>query len=124
LEKYKEPSGRGGGGPNIVEITHLCIMHGVHTSILKVNKTWELTILPKGKISLSLIWVFEIKTKLNGSIDKFKAKLIARGFSQIQSVDYTKSFSHFVKLNSIKVLLVVAIQYDLEMHQLDVKTTF
>ncbi len=99
-------------------------MHGVHTSILKVNKTWELTILPKGKISLSLIWVFEIKTKLNGSIDKFKAKLIARGFSQIQSVDYTKSFSHFVKLNSIKVLLVVAIQYDLEMHQLDVKTTF
>jgi hypothetical protein len=97
-----------------------------HTSIntlFKVNKTWELTILPKGKISLSSIWVFEIKTKLDGSIDKFKARLIARGFSQIQSVDYIEFFPHVVKLNSIKVMLVVAIQYDLEMHQLDVKTT-
>jgi hypothetical protein len=96
----------------------------VEIQYLKVNKTWELIIHPKGKISLPSIWVFEIKTKLDGSIDKFKARLIARGFSQIQSVDYIKSFSHVVKLNSIKVLLVIAIQYDLEMHQLDEKTTF
>ncbi len=76
-------------GPNAGEWT-LAIQAEIW--YLKANKTWELTIFPNGEISLSSIWIFEIKTKLDGSIDKFKARLITRGFSQIQSVAYTKFF--------------------------------
>jgi hypothetical protein len=49
---------------------------------------------------------------------------VARGFSQVQGIDYIKTFSPMVKLNSIKVLIAQAIEDNLEMHQLDVKTTF
>lgn len=49
---------------------------------------------------------------------------MARGFTQIQGIDYMETFSHVVKTNSIKVLLALATQYDLEIHQLDVKTAF
>jgi hypothetical protein len=46
-------------------------------------------------------WVFKIKTKVNGSIDSYKAHLVAQGFTQIPRVDFTNTFSSFVKLNSI-----------------------
>ena len=50
--------------------------------------------------------------------------MVAKGFTQIQGIDYLETFSPVVKLNSIKVLLALATQYDLEIHQLDVKTAF
>jgi hypothetical protein len=55
---------------------------------------------------------------------KYKACLIAKGFTQVPGVDFGETFSHVVKLTTIQVLLALAAQYDLEAHQLDVKTTF
>ena len=91
---------------------------------LEKNKTWLLTPLPPNRKSISSKWIFKIKTKADGSLDKYKARLVARGFTQIQGIDYTDTFSPVVKLNSIKVLLALATQHNFEIHQLDVKTAF
>ena len=64
------------------------------------------------------------KTKVDGRIDKHKARLVARDFTQVHGIDYKEIYSVVVKLNSIKVLLALATQYNLEILQLDVKTTF
>jgi DNA polymerase zeta len=66
---------------------------------------------------------FKIKTNSDGSIDKFKARIVARGFTLIQGIDYIEIFSPIIKLNSIKVLLILTTRYKLGMHQLDVKKT-
>ena len=96
----------------------------IELNSLKKNKTWKLTPLPSNRTPISSKWVFKIKTNADGTIDKYKARLVARGFSQVQGIDYTETFSPVVKLNSIKVLLALATQYNFEIHQLDVKTTF
>lgn len=76
------------------------------------------------RIPITFKWVLKIKTKLDGIIDNFITRLVAKGFSQIHGVDYTKNNSFVIKVNSIKVLFTLITQYDLEMHKLDVKTTF
>jgi len=91
---------------------------------LEKNETWKLTPLPPNRKPISSKWVFKIKTHADGTIDKYKARLVARGFTQVQGIDYSETFSLVVKLNSIKVLLALATQYNLEIYQLDVKTTF
>ena len=96
----------------------------IELNSLKKNKTWKLTPLPSNRTPISSKWVFKIKTNADGTIDKYKARLVARGFSQVQGIDYTETSSPVVKLNSIKVLLALATQYNFEIHQLDVKTTF
>ena len=88
------------------------------------KKTWILTKLPPNRKPITSKWVFKVKTKAYGTLDKCKAHLVARGFTQIQGIDYMETFSHVVKTNSIKVLLALATQYDFEIHQLDVKTAF
>ena len=96
----------------------------VELQSLEKNKTWKLTSLPPNRKPISSKWVFKIKTHANGTIDKYKARLVAHGFTQVQGIDYSETFSPVVKLNSIKVLLALATQYNLEIHQLDVKTAF
>lgn len=84
----------------------------------------EYTTLPPNRKPITSKWVFKIKTKANGTLDKYKARLVARGFTQIQGIDYMETFAPVVKLNSIKVLLALATQFNFEIHQLDVKTAF
>ena len=66
----------------------------------------------------------QIKYKVDGSVAKYKAHLVARGFSQIPGVDYGETYSHVVKITSIRVLLALATQLHLEVHQFDIKTVF
>ncbi len=80
-----------------------------------------MTTLPPNKHVMNFKWVFKIKTKANGSIDSSRAHLVAWGFTQILKVEFTDTFSPVVKSNSIWILLALATQYNLEIHQLDVK---
>jgi hypothetical protein len=67
-----------------------------------------------------------LKKKFNrqGKVEKYKAGLVAKGYSQIEGIDFGEIFSHVSKLNSIRFMLFIAISFDLELEQMDVKTTF
>ena len=69
-------------------------------------------------------WVFKIKRGPNGEIDKYKARLIAKGYTQVEGLDYTDTFAPVTKFTTIRSLLTLAAQHDLEVHQIDVKAAF
>ena len=66
----------------------------------------------------------KVKRNEDGSIDRFKARLVAQGYSQVKGVDYEKVFSPVARYTSVRSLLALAIAQDLEIHQMDVKTAF
>ena len=68
--------------------------------------------------------IYTIKYKADGSIDKYKARLVARGFTQTYGIDYTETFSPVTRLNSIRVILSLAINNPWDLCQLDVKNAF
>ena len=92
-------------------------------SILQ-NHTWELVDLPPGTKPLGCKWVFKKKMKADGSIDKYKARLVAKGYKQKEGVDYFDTYSPVTRITLIRMLIAIAALNDLEIHQMDVKTTF
>jgi len=91
---------------------------------LEQNDTWEIVRLPDGKNTMGSKWVFTVKYKSDGKIDRYKARLVAQGFTQTQGLDYEKTFVHVAKLNSIQVILSLAVNLDWKLHQLDIKNAF
>ena len=69
-------------------------------------------------------WVFLTKTGADGQIECYKAHVVTQGFSQVEGIDYNETFTPITKFNSIQVLLTLAAQLDLEVHQMDVKSAF
>ena len=61
---------------------------------------------------------------LDGKVDRHKARLFAKGFSQVEGIDYTKTFSPVSKMNSIRLVLSLAASFKWELHQMDVKSAF
>ncbi|KAM1402838.1 hypothetical protein ACFX2I_011521 [Malus domestica] len=93
-------------------------------SLLK-NKTWELAKLPKGKKAIGCKWVYAKKEDADEKSNvRFKARLVAKGYAQKEGIDYNEIFSPVVKHSSIRIMLALVAQYDLELVQLDVKTAF
>lgn len=72
---------------------------------LKMNETQELVILPSGKELVSYKWVFTIKDKANILIERYKARLMAKGFNQTYKVDYQETFALVAKMNTIRIYL-------------------
>ena len=68
--------------------------------------------------------MYKLKKDGKGNVVKYKARLVVKGFSQKKGIDFDEIFSHIVKLSSIKIILGLATNQDLEIEQLDVKTTF
>ena len=92
---------------------------------LKQNITWLLVPKPKRQKIMGCKWIYRIKegtTKLEPR--KFKTKLVEKGFTQIEGADYSKVFSPVVKMKTIRMTLALAIQFEWEVEQIDVKTTF
>ena len=78
----------------------------------------------EGTDIVSCRWVFNIKYKLDGSIDGYKARLVVRGFTQSYGIDYEETFSPMTCLNSIRIILSVVVNYSWDIHQLNVKNAF
>ncbi|KAG8492742.1 hypothetical protein CXB51_010463 [Gossypium anomalum] len=92
---------------------------------LHKNRTWELVTLPKGKKAIGCKWVYAKKEGFTGKNKiRYKARLVAKGYAQKERIDYNEVFSPVVKHSSIRILLALVTQYDLELAQLDVKTAF
>ncbi|KAK1609635.1 hypothetical protein QYE76_033308 [Lolium multiflorum] len=88
------------------------------------NKVWTLVDLPDSRKAVENKWIFKRKTDADGNITVYKARLIAKGFRQIQGVDYDETFSPVAKLKSVRILLAIAAFFDYEIWQMDVKTAF
>lgn len=91
---------------------------------LEKNHTWDLVDLPAGKRVISSKWVFKIKHKADGSVDRYKARLVAKGCSQRRGFDYQETYASVVRISTVRTLLAVAVQKNLHVHQMDVRTAF
>ncbi|GJV61679.1 retrovirus-related pol polyprotein from transposon TNT 1-94 [Tanacetum coccineum] len=92
-------------------------------SILQ-NHTWELVDLPPGCKPLGYKWIFKKKMKADGTIDKYKARLVIKGCRQCEGLDYFDTYSPVTRITSIRMVLAIAALRNLEVHQMDVKTAF
>ena len=81
-------------------------------SALDKNKTWEKCELPKGKRTIGCRWVYTIKYIAEGTIEWYKARLVAQGYTQTYGVDYLETFSLVAKIDTIRVLFSVAANKD------------
>ena len=84
------------------------------------NKTWELVQLPPNRVAIGSKWVFRTKYNPDGSIQKYKARLVAQGFNQRQGFDYTETFSPVIKPTTIRLILSLALAKGWPIRQLDV----
>jgi hypothetical protein len=86
--------------------------------------TFILAQLPKGANLVSCRWVFKLKLNPDGTVNRHKAWLVARGFTQRHGIDYDLTFAPVVKLQSIRALLAIAAALGWEIHQMDVVTAY
>ena len=93
-------------------------------SALEKNLTWTIVELPMGKPTVSCKWVFTVKFKADGTLERYKARLVAKGFTQTYEIDYMENFAPVAKLNTIRILLSMAVNLDWPLRQLDVKNAF
>uniref|UniRef100_A0A803PSJ3 Reverse transcriptase Ty1/copia-type domain-containing protein n=1 Tax=Cannabis sativa TaxID=3483 RepID=A0A803PSJ3_CANSA len=91
---------------------------------LKNNNTWKLVPLPEGRKAIGCKWLHKIKYKPNGSIDKHKSRLVAKGYLQQYGFDFTETFGPVVKPTTIKVVLTIALSKSWSIRQLDVNNVF
>ena len=91
---------------------------------LDKNEAWDLVELLDGRKPIGSKWVFKKKLNAAGKVEKYKARLIAKGYSQVEGIDFGEIFSPVAKMTSIRFLLSLAATFDLEVEQMDVKTTF
>ncbi len=100
-----------------------CAMQEEYDSLM-ANNTWTLEPPPAGRKPVSCKWVFKIKQGANGEVEHYKARLVARGFTQTYGVDYNETFAPVAKFTFIRCILALTTLEDMEIHQMDVETTF
>ena len=92
-------------------------------SILQ-NHTWELVDLPPCSKALGYKWIFKKKMKADGSIDKYKVRLVIKGYKQKEGLDYFDTYSPVTRISFIRMLIDIVAIHNLEIHQMDLKTAF
>ena len=78
------------------------------------NKQWTLVNLPDERQAIENKWIFKNKTDADGNVTVYKAQLVAKGYRQVQRVDYGETFSPVAKLKSVQIMLAIAAFYDYE----------
>jgi len=85
---------------------------------------WDLVPKPQQKNIIGKKWVFRNKLNEQGEVIKNKARLVAQGYSQQEGIDYTETFAPIARLEAIRLLLSYAVNHDIILYQMDVKSAF
>ncbi|KAM1386265.1 hypothetical protein ACFX1X_032945 [Malus domestica] len=88
------------------------------------NQVWTLIEKTESMIPIGCKWVYKTKRDSKGKVERFKARLVAKGFTQREGVDYNETFSSVSSKDSLRIILALVAHFDLELHQMDVKTAF
>lgn len=91
---------------------------------LMENRTWDLVDKPKSKKPISCKWVFKKKRTSTGEIERYKARLVVKGYSQKYGIDYEETFSPVVRYTTVRYLMGLAVKFNLEIEQMDAVTAF
>jgi hypothetical protein len=94
-----------------------------YQSILK-NDVWDIVLRPEGKSVVTSKWIYKIKHTVDGSVEKYKARFVARGFSQVKGLDYEETFAPVARYTSIHTIIALVASMGWKLHQMDEKTTF
>lgn len=91
---------------------------------IEKNNTWVLVDLPPGATPIGLKWIFKIKRNADGTINKYKARLVAKSYVQQYGIDFEEVFAPVARIETIRLLISLAATNGWEIHHLDVKTAF
>ena len=91
---------------------------------LRQHDVWDLMELPQGRKPIGSKWVFKIKRNDDGSIERYKARLVAQGYTQREGLDYEETFSPVVRSESVRSVISLACKEGLKLHQMDITTAF
>ena len=91
---------------------------------LHSNDTWDLVVLPSCKFTVGCRWVYTVKVGPNGQVDRLKAQLVAKGYTQVYGSDHGDTFSPIAKITSVRLLLFMAAMRSWPLYQLDIKNAF
>ncbi|RVX23720.1 Retrovirus-related Pol polyprotein from transposon TNT 1-94 [Vitis vinifera] len=91
---------------------------------LTKNHTWDLVTLPPGQSVVGCKWIYKIKTRSDGSVERYKAHLVAKCFTQEYGIDYEETFAPVARISSVRALLAVAAAHKWDLFQMDVKNAF
>ena len=91
---------------------------------MSVNKIRELVELLMNCKEIGCKWVFKTKKDSNGNIERFKARLVEKDFAQNECVNFKATFSPVSTKDSLRIIMALIAHFDLELHQMDVKTSF
>lgn len=91
---------------------------------LKTNGTWDIVPRPAGRRVVKCKWVLRKKYKQNGDLERYKARLVACGYSQVEGIDFKETFSPVIKLKSLRILLALAVERSWPVHQIDITAAY
>ncbi|GBE78927.1 predicted protein [Sparassis crispa] len=91
---------------------------------LMANNTWDIVPLPPGKRAIGSGWVFKVKHNADGSVERYKGRLVAKGHSQRPGFDYTEVFAPTFRQPALRLILALAAAEDLELHSVDISSAF
>ncbi|KAJ1688334.1 hypothetical protein LUZ63_019724 [Rhynchospora breviuscula] len=91
---------------------------------LERNKTWSIEDLPSEKKAIGCKWVYRIKYNSDGSVERYKARLVVLGNRQVEGIDFKETFAPVAKMVSVRTFLAVAVARGWELHQMDVHNAF
>ena len=100
------------------------ISHARGTSTTPKNDVWKLVVLPQGKKTISAKWVFRNKLDEAGKIVRNKARLVSKGYSQLEGIYYTETLAPIARLEAIHILLSFVAHTKMRLYQMDVKSAF